>query len=216
MDYKLIRSKRRTLALQINNNAELIVRAPFSMNFNKIDDFIAKKANWIDKTKQKINKQLTKDTCNEVYYLGIKYNLIIVKNLTEELIFDGKNFYLDEQQQIHKTYIFNTWYQEQFVKIAVPIIQNYAKKHKLIYNKLTIKNQKTIWGSCSAKNNINLNYMLLQAPINSINYVIIHELCHTIYKNHAQDFWHLVKSIMPDYKIHQKWLKNFSIRTRLN
>ncbi len=216
IEYKLIRTNRRTLAIQINDKAELIVRAPFAMGVNKIDNFIARKTNWIDKTRQNISKRLANNTYNEFYYLGVKYKLIIAKNLAEKLVFNGKNFYLDEQQQIDKIYIFNNWYKQEFFKIAVPIIKYYAKKYNLPYHRLTIKNQKTIWGSCSADNNINLNYMLLQAPISSIQYVIIHELCHIIYKNHSQDFWHLVKSIMVDYKIHQKWLKDFSINTKLD
>jgi len=74
-------------------------------------------------------------------------------------------------------------------------------------NQVRIKNQKTMWGSCSSKNNINLNYLLIMAPAEVIDYVIIHELAHTIHRNHSVDFWRLVRLIMPDFQQHKQWLK---------
>jgi predicted metal-dependent hydrolase len=68
--------------------------------------------------------------------------------------------------------------------------------------------QKTLWGSCSGVNNINLNYLLIMAPMSVIDYVIVHELAHTKIKNHSKDFWQLVESILPKYKASKSWLKN--------
>ena len=98
-------------------------------------------------------------------------------------------------------------YKNKFKEIALPRVAYFANKHNLMVNQVRIKNQKTMWGSCSSKNNINLNYLLLMAPMKFIDYVIIHELVHTIHRNHSIDFWSSVESIMPEYKEHKLWLK---------
>ena len=99
------------------------------------------------------------------------------------------------------------WYKKKFREIAIPRVTYFARQHNLMVNQVRIKNQKTMWGSCSSKNNINLNYLLLMAPMKVIDYVIIHELVHTIHRNHSIEFWSSVESIMPDYKEHKLWLK---------
>lgn len=87
-----------------------------------------------------------------------------------------------------------------------------AKKLNFNYNRIFIKNNKTLWGSCSAKNNINLNLHLVLLPSYLIDYVIVHELCHTIEKNHGPRFWKLMDSILGDSKKLSKELKQFSIQ----
>ena len=74
-------------------------------------------------------------------------------------------------------------------------------------NKITVKRQKSRWGSCSSLKNINLNYHLIKAPLSVIDYVIIHEFAHLVHMNHSSRFWELVKSYCPDYKSHIDWLR---------
>lgn len=76
------------------------------------------------------------------------------------------------------------------------------------YGRITIRNQKTRWGSCSSKGNLNFNCMLMLAPNEVIDYVVVHELCHRLEMNHSKGFWEKVEQIMPDYKVHRKWLKD--------
>ena len=76
------------------------------------------------------------------------------------------------------------------------------------YGRITIRNQKTRWGSCSSKGNLNFNCLLMLAPDEVVDYVVIHELCHLIEMNHSKAFWKQVEQMMPDYKKHRKWLKD--------
>ena len=69
------------------------------------------------------------------------------------------------------------------------------------------KNQLKRWGSCTSKNNLNFNIRIMMAPMSELNYVIAHELCHTIVKDHSQDYWKLLYSIMPDYEIRKENLR---------
>lgn len=87
-----------------------------------------------------------------------------------------------------------------------------AQKHRFRFNKVYIKNAKTLWGSCSGKNNINLNLHLMRLPDHLIDYVIIHELCHTHEKNHGKPFWTLMDSILGDAKKIAKELRTYSIQ----
>lgn len=82
-----------------------------------------------------------------------------------------------------------------------------ASIYKFTYNTIKINNAKTRWGSCSAKNNINFTKKIAIIPNNIRDYIIIHELSHTIEKNHSHKFWGIVQSVIPDYKEQQKWLK---------
>ena len=75
------------------------------------------------------------------------------------------------------------------------------------YHKITIRDQKTRWGSCSSGGTLSFNYRLMLAPPRVLDYVVVHELCHLTYMNHSKDFWNKVASILPDYKDYRKWLK---------
>lgn len=210
MNYQLIRSKRKTLSLQINNNAQLIVRAPNRLSIKEIEAFIQKKSNWIERkiqTSQK--KSLAKPNYlngEKFLYLGNDYPLIRQTTSKSGLEFDGEVFKLNHHSDGRTA--FYCWYKTAFKKIALPRLDYYSDLCQLSYKKVSLKTQKTLWGSCSNINNINLNYLLIGAPISVIDYVIVHELSHVKHKNHAKDFWALVESILPDYKIERKWLKN--------
>lgn len=76
------------------------------------------------------------------------------------------------------------------------------------YTSITIRDQKSRWGSCSSRGTLSFNYRLIFAPPKVLDYVVIHELCHLTHFNHSKEFWNMVGQIMPDYKVCQKWLKD--------
>lgn len=83
----------------------------------------------------------------------------------------------------------------------------YAPLVKVSYGRITIRNQKSRWGSCSGKGNLNFNCLLMLMPPEVIDYVVVHELCHRLEMNHSERFWREVERVLPDYKFRRKWLR---------
>lgn len=96
---------------------------------------------------------------------------------------------------------------EQMKHILPSRLEFYARQLGVTYHRVTIRSQKTRWGSCSSEGNLNFNCLLMLAPSEILDYVIVHELCHRLEMNHSKAFWNHVESVLPDYRIRKKWLK---------
>ena len=103
--------------------------------------------------------------------------------------------------------VIENFYRDQAKAYLPQRVKELAESHGFVYRNVRIKNQKTRWGSCSAKHNLNFNMRLMMAPPDAIDSVIIHELCHLKVLNHSKAFWNLVEKHCPDYKEWQKWFK---------
>ena len=211
--HQIIRSNRKTLSLSINENADLVVRAPHRLSDDEIQKFISEKSDWIDK-KQRLVKAHLEDSENQLssdqcLYLGSLYPLKIDNNNNnaKPISFNGDMFTTANVNRERINLLLKSWYKKRFIEVALPRLSYFSEKHKLKVNQVRVKEQKTLWGSCSSKNNINLNYLLIMAPMKVIDYVIVHELVHTIHKNHSAKFWQKVETIMPNYKDARYWLK---------
>jgi len=98
------------------------------------------------------------------------------------------------------------WYRKEAEKIILQRVEKYRYKFKISPGNIKVKEQKRRWGTCTSKGNIYFNWRIIMAPLNVIDYVIVHEFSHLAYHNHSVKFWNYVGSIMPDYKERKKWL----------
>lgn len=118
----------------------------------------------------------------------------------------------ERQQEVKATPKLTMKEVEQLADLALKVIPEkvrvYAGIMNVSYGRITIRNQKTRWGSCSGKGNLNFNCLLMLAPERVIDYVVVHELCHLIEMNHSKAFWQQVERVMPDYKDQRQWLKD--------
>ncbi len=108
-----------------------------------------------------------------------------------------------QQQQIHEL---RAWIRRRAQALFPPLLQKVAQQTGLEYRRVTIRSQKTRWGSCSSRGQISLNDQLLFLPAPTVEYLMIHELCHTRHLNHSPRFWELVENRCPDYRSHEKLL----------
>ena len=214
---QIIRSNRKSLSLSINENADLVVRAPHRASYDEIQKFISEKSAWIDNKQRLIKAQLEDNlnhhSSNKCLYLGSLYPLKIDNNSIEPISFNGQMFITNVNKE-RISLSLKSWYKKRFIEVALPRLSYFSDKHNLKVNQVRVKEQKTLWGSCSSKNNINLNYLLIMAPMKVIDYVIVHELVHTIHKNHSAKFWQKVETIMPNYKDARNWLKDNGYKLR--
>ena len=212
MEYRLIKSKRKTISIQIDKDAQIIVKAPHSVSQRYIEDFILSKRDWIEKNVHKVQqtaalRQPKKFIGGEVFMLFGKEYMLCISSVDSKIkIIDDRIFFPQKFMDSPKEHMVK-FYKKIARKYLNERTQKIASQLNLHYNNLKITSADKRWGSCSSKKNINFSYKLIMANEMAIDYVIIHELCHLLYMNHSSSFWNAVKSIMPNYKIQKSYLK---------
>lgn len=171
---EVIRSKRKTLAIEIRPDMRVVVRAPEKIPQNEIIKFVEEKQNWI-------KKHLV-----QMYFKAEE----IKKQKKEPALTNA-----DIEKLCQKA-----------LSVIPDKVKYYAEIMGVTYGRITIRNQKTRWGSCSSKGNLNFNCLLMLMPDKVLDYVVVHELCHLKQMNHSKKFWKEVERYMPDYQNYKKWL----------
>jgi predicted metal-dependent hydrolase len=209
---EIIRTHRKTIALEIQSNARLIVRAPYRVSEKYIQDLVNRKSRWIFQKKTLVQDKGRSDTKKEFVngeeflYMGDMYKLHIVDRPEPAFTFD-KAFYLSTNYLPQANEIFIQWYKQEALKNITQRTENLAQSVGLNYEKIKISNATKRWGSCSHNGNMNFNWRLIMAPSQVIDYVIAHELAHLTEKNHSKAFWNRVSVLFPGYEQHKDWLK---------
>lgn len=199
------------------------VFAPSYMCEKEINDIVLSKCDWIlnrlnnFKNKNIKNYIIKFENSSKIPFLGEYFDLKIIKSdkiLNCKFEFDkekfiayipsfmNSNIYAKELKCLFKDWLI--FYGTNIIKERINI---YSQKLNISPNKVKVKKQNTTWGTCSSLGNIYINYMILLAPIDIVDYVVVHELCHLKEMNHSKKFWDLVESIIPDYKLKKQWLK---------
>jgi predicted metal-dependent hydrolase len=208
---KLVRSKRKTLSLIIEPDGTLTVRAPLRMKEADIRDFIEIKKDWI-KRKQ---AQALKDAPvphnyidgEKFWYLGEEIPLCIIQGDKPALVVDSV-FKLTESALPQAKVLFEKWYRKQARAVFIERTSRFVHSYNFTVGKVRISSARTRWGSCSSKRTLSFTWRLVMAPLEIIDYVVVHELCHLNELNHSKAYWAQVETILPDYKIRRRWLRD--------
>ena len=159
--YQWIRSRRKTIAIQIDREGQVIVRTPYGITKRQVEEFLDEKKDWILQTRQRVEKRKTEQI-----------------PISEEVRREGI---------------------EQAKRIFPERTAYFAKRMGVDYGRITIREQKTRWGSCSSKGNLNFNWKLVLLDPELLDYVVVHELAHRREMNHSAAFWKVVETELPDY-----------------
>ena len=211
---QIIRSKRKTLGVEVTHDARLIVRAPKTASLAYIEKVVSKKQLWIQ-SKQKLvteKQQLVQPkefiSGEGFLYLGDTYQLHIVDDCSPSLSFD-QGFYLLSSVLNEKSpqVLFIDWYRKQAYQKIKERIDWYSDLFGFKYNKFSITNAQKRWGSCNTKGNLYISWRLIMAPLHVVDYVVIHELTHLKEMNHSKKFWDKIRVMIPDFQKSLNWLK---------
>lgn len=196
-----------------------------------IHNLVTSKSKWI---LNKINEFKNKVSENppillldgdKIPYLGSYYTLNVIKDkntLKCSIDFKDNKFIArvpynisNNEQYIKLREVLINWYLTEGSKLIKERLSIYSKKLNLYPESITLKEQKTSWGTCSSKGNININWKILLAPLDIIDYVLVHELCHLQHMNHSKEYWSLVSTIFPNYKEKRNYLKDNSLKLNI-
>jgi len=227
--YQILRSsQRRTVAIAVNSQAQMLVYAPHAFPAKDIQRFIAAKSDWV-RRKVAEARQAQDGLAGRGYhegaeflFLGKTYPLRIVSSPAKRpsFGFDGNAWTVTVPQSTPPDSLaliakkqFVVWYQEQAKEIFPSRIFNYSRIMQLDPEKIAVKTQKRSWGSCSYhRRSINLNWQLVMAPTEVMDYVVVHELAHLRHPNHSRSFWRLVEKFFPRYRLCRQWLNKNRLR----
>ncbi len=215
--HSIIRSRRRTMALFINPDATLVIRAPLWARSNDIERMVHARHWWITKTirairsrPRPIKHQFT--TGEKFLYLGKPYRLRYADIRAIRL---GDSLYVPACKRARVRDELAAWYQAQAARTIRSRVKFFAKKMGVLPTRIRISKAQTRWGSCGSGNTLNFNWRLVMAPPFVLDYVVVHELAHVERKHHAQCFWKAVAEILPDYRQTRAWLRTFGYTLKI-
>lgn len=221
------RAKHIRLIMDING---LRVIKPPRVKINEVEKLLRDKSNWIYKHYMNFQSIKAEEYNREwgsgekILFKGNEYSIKIYtyKNKRTFIDFDGKLFdvYVNEnaEESERKTMIenaFRNWYKKAAHESIQDRLDYYCRIIGLSYSTMRTKEQKTRWGSCSKKGNLNFNWKLIMSPQWVIDYVIVHEICHLRYMNHSKEYWKMVSLYVPEYKKAREWLNKKGTGLRL-
>ena len=212
LEYNIKKTRRRSLGLKVSING-LTVHAPIFMSKRRIQELLRKKSKWIISKIQLIEPKFPPFVIKDNARFSLLDNEIVIHmksgNKKEIKVSDNICFFTFKENDSSKQLkdFFLAWLKKYALKKFESRIEIYCKKNKFVIRKVYISNAKTRWGTCNNKADIRLNWRLIQAPLNIIDYVICHELCHLKYMNHSKEFWNLVGDVFPQYNQAESYLK---------
>lgn len=216
---QLILCKRKSINLTIQSDGKLVVRAPIWLSQDKIQRFVDEHADWVRKKRAfiKLHPPQVKHVFKsgeQFHYLGQPVRLVVLprNRLHQPLRYVPAStdaitiFEMGRTTQTHARELLVDWYKKQARRVCTERTAALAKQYSFCYTSLRITSARTRWGSCSSKGTLSFTYRLIMLPPDIIDYVIIHELVHTIIHNHSTEFWRRVETLLPDYKNRRIWI----------
>jgi predicted metal-dependent hydrolase len=213
ISYQVQRNARsRNLRLKIHGSGQVVVSAPPRASEQLIAKFVADNMDWITKTLAKVTARKAVKDPDTLTVFGKAYRRVIHQDGTpgpHPVYIQGDELHIHPVSATKASMqrAFETFLKTTAQKYIVPRTKQLAELMHTTYTSLTLRDQKTRWGSCSSQGGLNFNWRLVQYPPAVIDYVIVHELAHRSQMNHSHRFWAIVAKYDPEYQAHRNWLK---------
>lgn len=209
-NYILIHKDVKHARLRVSEDGNIRIIIPKDFSQDEVEALIKKKQFWIEKN-LKFFKSMSRINLqrNQILMYGNRYTYFYDSTYENKIIVDHEHKTIRAKRNLLDQEVQKQWLTNVARKHLTRRTEELANKLKFNYNKLFIRNQKKKWGNCSKEKNISLNWRLIKAPLFVIDYLIIHELLHTVIMNHTNKFWIMLKSYYPDYKDAMNWLDKY-------
>ena len=211
LDYRVVYSQRKTVALSVERDTSVVVRAPVGTPAAKIQQAIETKKLWLfektgNKKKYPPKRQQKEFVSGEaILYLGRNYRLEVTDSAEPGIQFRA-GFSLARQHQAETAKLFRQWYVDRAQERIPARTEYFARALGVDFKRVLISDLKVRWGSCTPNSNLNFNWRIIKAPSVVIDYLIVHELAHLIESNHTPRFWNIVSVQVPRAEWAKQWL----------
>jgi predicted metal-dependent hydrolase len=197
--------------IRVSENCTVRVIVPKCFTEHEIFSLLNKKQGWINRHLHNFeyNRKRIDLLGGQLLYLGCRYRYFYSSRYKRKVIVDQKHKTIQAMPDLLEPANQKKWYRQEAEKYLKQRIVFLSKQHKIGFNRLFIRDQKTKWGNCSSNKNISLNWRLIKTPEYVIDYIILHELVHARVMDHSKQFWMALRNICPEYNRAIKWLQRY-------
>ncbi len=207
---QIIRKNVKHARIMVHHDGQVHFVAPLRYSEDRIHQLVQKHAPWIDKQRQKFSTLARiRLEPGQILYRGKVYRFVRKAALGEEVYIYPEHSIICSGVDLVNPTILDEWYRSEAKRIIARRIDLLAERFNLPYTKLRVTSPKSIWGSCTAKHVISVNWRLIKAPAFVLDYLLLHELVHTEVADHSTRFWNRVAKVCPRYEEAVQWLKTY-------
>ena len=213
VDIAVKKSKRKTVSIFVERDGSVSALVPSNLSDDEIENILKTKeyqihrnlAQWLQLNERHVTREYVNG--QSFLYLGRNYRLKLVDDKLGELKFSKGYFLLSKHELSSAEQYFIDFYRIKLKKKIKPLIIRYKEQLGVSPNDVKVMELKNRWASCSAKGNVNFHWKCAMAPMDVLQYIIVHELAHLIHLNHTKEFWNEVDKVLPKYEEQMNWLK---------
>lgn len=216
IQYTLVRSNRRTLAIVVERDGSVTVRSPRRCPLRAIEGFVASKRGWLEKTlgeniKRRGHVPRALGHGEALPFLGNTISICLSNSDAAAVRLSGGRLLVDTHdggaagEYVRES--IEGWYRDRALETFRERVAAHEPAVGVRASRVRVSNARYRWGSCSRSGSINLSWRLVMAPLGVVDYVVVHELCHIIHHDHSRRFWGEVERVLPDYKSPRTWIR---------
>lgn len=212
LDYRVVYSKRKTIALIVERDRSLVVRAPTGTPEAKVRQAVEAKKLWLyEKTNHARKYPLTRSrkefvSGETITYLGRNYRLELVQQDIPDVVFKSR-FMISRNNRRRAAKLFRDWYIARAHERLTARARHFSRALGVQFRNVLVSELRVRWGSCTPSNNLNFNWRIMKAPLAVIDYLVVHELAHFLEPNHTARFWNIIAVQVPYYEQAKEWLR---------